>query len=74
MNEKYSRVCALINLDNIRHNMLEICSKVKNGVGVYAVIKADGYGHGALALAREYETIDGVTGYCVATAEEAIQL
>lgn len=74
MNEIYSRVCALINLDNIKHNMIEICSKVNSDVDVYAVIKADGYGHGAIALANEYESIDKVRGYCVATAEEALQL
>ena len=71
MNEIYSRVCALINLDNIKHNMIEICSKVNSDVDVYAVIKADGYGHGAIALANEYESIDKVRGYGVAQAEEA---
>ena len=58
MSDKYSRVCALINLNNIYDNMVEICSKIGTGTDVYAVIKADGYGHGAVMLAKEYEKIE----------------
>lgn len=74
MTDKYSRVCALIDLNNIYDNMNQICSKVSDNCLVYAVIKADGYGHGAVMLAKEYEKIPKVKGFCVATAEEALQL
>jgi alanine racemase len=39
-----------------------------------AVVKADGYGHGAVPLARMFESMDEVWGYAVATIEEGIQL
>lgn len=72
--EKYSRVCALINLDNARYNILNICDKIKDNTKIYTIIKADGYGHGAIELAKIYEDIDKVQGYGVATAEEALAL
>lgn len=74
IDEKYSRVCALINLDNAKANMLEICNKINNNTKIYAIIKADGYGHGAIELAHIYEEIEQVQGYGVATAEEALTL
>jgi len=40
---------------------------------VWAVLKADGYGHGAKAVARTLER-DGVAGVCVALVEEGIEL
>lgn len=36
-----------------------------------AVIKADGYGHGALPIAEELETMDRVFGFGLATVDEA---
>ena len=39
-----------------------------------AVIKADGYGHGAVPIAELLETDSRVWGYAVATAEEAMTL
>lgn len=74
IDEKYSRVCALINLDNVKANILEICNKINENTKIYAIIKADGYGHGAVELAKIYEQIDKVQGYGVATAEEALSL
>lgn len=74
IDEKYSRVCALINLDNAKANMLEICNKINNNTKIYAIIKADGYGHGAVELAHIYEEIEQIQGYGVATAEEALTL
>ena len=39
-----------------------------------AVIKADGYGHGAVPIARELEDFEGLWGFATATAEEAFVL
>ncbi len=39
-----------------------------------AVIKTDGYGHGAVRLAEELEQFSFVWGYAVATIEEAVEL
>lgn len=74
MLERYDRVCALIDLDSIEQNMKQIEKVTKSGDGIYAVIKADGYGHGAIPIALMLESHDMVKGYAVATAEEAMQL
>jgi len=74
MIDNYDRVCALIDLDNAVYNMKSICDIVNEDSSIYAVIKADGYGHGALPIAKEFEDIEKIKGYAVATAEEAMQL
>ncbi len=74
MLDSYERVCALIDLDNIDHNITQIENVIKAPQGIYAVIKADGYGHGAVPIAKVLESHDKVKGYAVATAEEAMQL
>ena len=45
--KKYERVKALVSLDAIAHNFEEMHKNVKEGTKIIAVIKADGYGHGA---------------------------
>ena len=49
--KKYERVKALVSLDAIAHNFEEMHRNVKEGTRIIAVIKADGYGHGARAIA-----------------------
>jgi alanine racemase len=44
------------------------------GTKIMAVIKTDGYGHGAIPIARELEQLDGIFGYAVAAEEEALAL
>ena len=39
-----------------------------------AVIKADGYGHGAVEIAETIEKLDYLYGYAVATVEEGLIL
>ena len=74
MINNYDRVCALIDLDNLEYNINSIIGKLNPETDVYAVTKADGYGHGAIPIARELEKKDRIRGYAVATAEEAMQL
>ena len=50
--KKYERVKALVSLDAIAHNFEEMHRNVKEGTRIIAVIKADGYGHGARAIAK----------------------
>ncbi len=38
------------------------------------MIKADGYGHGAVPIAKEIEHLDYVYGYAAATVEEGMIL
>ncbi len=68
----YSRGWARIDLDALHHNLKEILSR--SSAPVIAVIKADGYGHGAVMLAKEMESFAGIWGYAVATEEEAVSL
>lgn len=63
---------AEINLGHLRHN-LRVLRRTVRDVPVWAVLKADGYGHGAKAVARTLER-DGVAGVCVALVEEGIEL
>ena len=63
---------AEVNLAALRHN-LRVVQKHADGQKVWAVLKADGYGHGAPAVARTLERA-GANGYCVALLEEGIEL
>jgi alanine racemase len=59
-------------LHALRHN-LRVVRKHAAGADVWAVLKADAYGHGAPAVARTLERA-GVDGFCVALLEEGIEL
>jgi len=63
---------AEINLASLRHN-LHVVRKHAAGAKVWAVLKADGYGHGAPAVARTLERA-GADGFCVALLEEGVEL
>jgi alanine racemase len=68
---------AEINLGAIAHNARVIREVVAEGSArpprVYGVVKADGYGHGATAVAGAMASA-GVEGLCVALVEEGISL
>lgn len=68
------RVCAEIDLSAIRFNMESMHRSLTPGTKMTAVIKADGYGHGAAAIAREIEPLPYLWGFAVATFEEAQNL
>ncbi len=74
MIEKYSRAYAAVDLDAIRNNIEEMASKLTEGTKIIGVIKADGYGHGAVPIAKELETVNVIHGFAVATEEEAVIL
>jgi alanine racemase len=63
---------AEINLTALRHN-LRVVQRHARDARVWAVLKADGYGHGAPAVARTLERA-GADGFCVALLEEGIEL
>ncbi len=70
--KEYYRVKADINLDAIAKNAEEIKKRLAPGVKMAAVIKADGYGHGAVPVAETvYETADW---FAVSNIEEALEL
>ena len=71
---KHSRVCANIDLSAIMHNMEAMHQNIDPDTKIMAVIKADGYGHGAVPIAKEIEHLDYVYGYAAATVEEGMIL
>lgn len=72
--KKYSRAKAVISLDAIAHNFEEMKKQLADGTKMVAVIKADGYGHGANAIAHMIHDYDYIWGFATATAEEAVSL
>ena len=72
--KQYQRVYAKIDLDALHANMEAMHKNLKAGTKMFAVIKTDAYGHGAVPLARELEGLDYLFGFCVATVEEGVEL
>lgn len=64
---------AEIDLAALRHNYEEIKKNIRGGAKFCAVVKADAYGHGALAVAR-VAVEAGASYLAVATLGEAIEL
>ena len=69
---KYYRVYADVYLDRIVSNVESLMSNAAENVKAMAVVKADGYGHGDVAVAKA--VYDKVFGYAVATLDEAVNL
>jgi alanine racemase len=74
MLENCQRVYAAVDLDAVRYNMEQMHKHLSPGTKMMGVIKTDGYGHGAVPIGRELEALSYVSGYAVATAEEAFTL
>ena len=64
---------AKVDLGAIKWNIKQIRSHMKNDKKLLAVVKADGYGHGAVPVANAAKEA-GVDGFCVAILDEAIEL
>lgn len=71
---KYSRVYAKIDLDAVAHNFEAMKKNIASDTKMIAVIKADGYGHGAVPIAKQTEEYDYIWGFATASAEEAMAL
>lgn len=67
----YQRVCVKIDLDAAVWNMNQMKGNIAKDTKMLAVIKTDGYGHGAAQIASVLEPLDYVWGYATATPEEA---
>lgn len=70
----YDRAWAEIDLDALQFNIKSIKEHIDHKTKIIAVIKTDGYGHGASHIAHVLEDEEQVWGYAVATAEEAFSL
>lgn len=71
---EHSRVYATIDLDAVEANFASMHENIEPGTKIAAVIKADGYGHGAVPIARLVESYSYIWGFAVATVEEGLAL
>lgn len=64
---------AIIHNEAIRKNVANAVERLPKDKELFAVVKADGYGHGAIETAHAAVS-GGAKGFCVATLDEGIQL
>ena len=67
------RALARVNLAAVERNVSRLRDGLSRGAGLCAVVKADGYGHGAVPVARA-ALAGGARSLAVATADEAAEL
>ena len=74
MKKHYERIYAAIDLDAILHNIDILQKHLSGNSKIVSVVKTDGYGHGAVPIAKELEEKEYMFGFATATAEEAFIL
>ncbi|WP_334329161.1 alanine racemase [Companilactobacillus sp. HBUAS59699] len=62
-----------VNLNNLKENLQNELKSVPKGTDVFAVVKANAYGHGLVAVATA-ELEYGASGLCVATLDEGLEI
>ncbi|MDO4670346.1 MAG: alanine racemase [Aerococcus sp.] len=70
---KHRSTRCIISNSALQHNYLTIKNRLPHHAKVWAVVKADGYGHGAIPVAKALDAI-GADGFCVAISDEALEL
>ncbi|SDC17253.1 alanine racemase [Pelagirhabdus alkalitolerans] len=74
MNQRHFRDAKVtVNLNAIETNIKNLKSKMNQSIDVIAVVKADGYGHGAYEVANKALS-SGATQLAVALLEEGVEL
>lgn len=68
----YYRIHAEINLDNICENIKRTRKIINKDTKIMGIIKADGYGHGAVPIAKVLDSL--VDAYGISIVEEGIEL
>jgi alanine racemase len=69
---KYQRAWAEINLSNLSYNLTAVKTHITGNVNIMGIVKADGYGHGAVAVANTL--LPNVQSLGVAICEEGVLL
>ena len=72
--EQHRRIKANISVNIIEQNFESMRNNINKETKIMAVVKADGYGHGAVPIAKRMEPKDYIWGFAVAAAEEAFEL
>ena len=70
----HDRIWAQIDMDAVLYNMESMRAAISEETQMVAVLKTNGYGHGAVAIMKEMEKLSYVWGYAAATFEEAEEL
>lgn len=70
---KHSRTWAMVNESYLTHNIEQIKAKLPDATKVMAVVKADGYGHGDVRVAK-IMLVNGVDFLAVSNIDEALSL
>lgn len=73
MTDYIKRTWAVINLDNLSHNITQIKRKLPETIKIMAVVKADGYGHGDKYIANALVEC-GIDFFAVSNLGEALSL
>lgn len=68
------RITAYIHLDAVAANFETMRKNLDDNTRMIAVVKTDGYGHGAVPIARMVEAYDYLWGFAVASVEEGMEL
>lgn len=68
------RITAYIHMDAVAFNFESMKNHLDDGKKIIAVVKADGYGHGAVPVAELIEQYDYIWGFAVAAVEEGMAL
>lgn len=74
MKKKHGRITAYIHMDAIAENFRRMKEHLHAGVKMVAVVKTDGYGHGAVPVAKLAEPYEYIWGFAVAAVEEGLAL
>lgn len=72
--EEYGRTAVYVHLDAVEKNFEEMRGNLNPETKMIAVVKTDGYGHGAVPIAKRMEEKPYIWGFAVAAVSEAVQL
>lgn len=62
-----------LNMEHLAHNAAQLKKMLPKSCALMPAVKADAYGHGAVAVSRALQSM-GIRDFCVASADEAIEL
>ena len=72
MENIFNRTWAEVDIDNILHNVRVIKDTLTGNSKIIAVVKADAYGHGAVAVAKALEKETDM--FALSSIDEVVQL
>jgi alanine racemase len=65
---------AEIDINSLKSNFLHVKKLIGNDTGIMSIVKADAYGHGAVAVSKALFELCGSQLFGVATVDEALEL